>query len=358
MVNSLKNTIYVAVGEYNELVNITSTIPITIKGGFNSSSWTRGNDDKSIITGGNATADKTGRITTVANSKVTLENLDIKGAIIYYYGNYYAYGIVNSGDLTIKNCDIIGVESGSNYCAYGIYNNDNASQKLTIQSGKVTGISGSASVSSVYGIYSSSAATITISGGVITGAADSATVNYSAYGIYDSSNSNTKISISGGTITGAADGSNIKSSVYGVYSYGITITGGEVIGAAGGASVGDSAYGVYGQGTTAISNGTIKGTAGATVTNNSYGFCDSGTSTISGGLIIAAAGTASVSKTSYGVYGGTTTITGGTIIGASATAKSKSTSFIYGISGDSNTTISNCIIYGSESVDISGTFRM
>ncbi len=308
------NIIMVARGTYSELINITTTNQITIKGGYNTF-WTRINvNDKSTINGADATAINTGRITTGAGSKVILENLDIKGA---KYNNLFAYGVVANGDMTVDNCDIVGMESGTiTNSAYGIYSYSNNS-KLTILSGTVTAAAGTASVSSgrAYGIFN--AGTATISGGTITAVAGSASTDY-AYGVFNSG-STSKLTILSGTITGVAASASVSSSAYGVFNSGTaTISGSTITGAADSASVNDIAHGVL---------------------NN-------GTATINGGTITAAAGGARVSY-AYGVWNllGTATFSGGTIIGAAGSA---SVSGAYGVFNNSIATISNCQIYVRE----------
>jgi len=294
MINSSKYNVYVAMGTYNELVNITSSIPMAIKGGYNNN-WERDNsNDKSLINGINPTTDNIGRITTRFGSKVTLENLNIKGTI---YNN--AYGIVNNGDLTIDNCDIVAIEeSGNINYAYGIYNKDSSS-KLSILSGTITGATDdTAIISSIYGVYGGSIAIIS---GTIIGAVGNASV-YDAIGV-ESGYSNSSITIISGTIIGAV-GNVSANNAYGVYSWvGITMISGTIIGA----------------------------TNSASVHSNAYGF--------------------------YSINSFKTTITGGTITGAANSASVGSACGIYNTTSY-NSTISNCEIYGREpTVNVSGTIN-
>ncbi len=198
MVSSSRNVIYIATGTYSELINIETTTPFTIKGGYNVS-WVRANvNNKSTINGPNPTENKTGRITTIAGTKVTLENLDVKGVLYYNdaYGYLYAYGVVNNGNMAIDNCDIVAMESGSiSDYAYGVYNNGSM---LTINSGTITGAAGTASVGmSAYSI--DNFGTLTINGGIITGGAGNASLNSRAYGVR---NSNGIVTISNCSIYG------------------------------------------------------------------------------------------------------------------------------------------------------------
>ena len=203
-----KNTIYVTKSTYNERVNIINAIPITIKGGYNNS-WTRTNpNDMTIINGniGAAASNKTGAITIGVDSKVTLENLNIKGSLYKNkYSDQCACGIFSKGDLTIDNCDIVGIETATATTIYddcGIYIDDESiyysNPKLVIRSGTIKGAA-KGDINYTYGVcIFSKAATVTIENGTIIGATNNANVINEAHGICNYGSGN--IVISNGTI--------------------------------------------------------------------------------------------------------------------------------------------------------------
>ena len=318
LANYSEDTIYVAKGTYNELVNIVSIIPMTIKGGYtiSGSDWTRANiNERSIITkkvgGDGALPDGTGRITISENSKVILENIDIKGGAISSSTDDYVnppkhyteiYGIVNFGDLTIDNCDIVAMESGNIYnltasgnivgSNSGIRNNGG---KLTILSGRMIGAAGNANVKWSHGVTSFDGA-VTIIDGTITGITENATAEE------------------------WADGFEI---------WGVTLnnTGGIITGTTGNATAGSSGgIDIHNGGNINISGGTITGLTGNAKSDWVCGvnYDPSNDSkdaipldlVISGGIIIGSNGR----DTKWGAYGvksqkGTITISGGTIVG-------------------------------------------
>ncbi len=325
-------TIYVASGTYSDIVTITATVPITIKGGYNTS-WIRSNkDDKSTIDGGEG-KDHDGHINTKEGSKVTLENLDIKGAI-YDSGVYkYAYGVKNSGDMTVDNCDIIMVESGTLLSVFGFHNDANS--RLSIIGGTITGAAGDSEVTTnVCGIYNYYG-TLIVSGAAIRGAVDNVTAN-SISGISNFSGTativdTTIVGTTDNTTVGSATGNTSVISIDGVYTSG---------------------------GTTTISGCTITAATGdtAVVTNVSSIYNHYGTTTIKSGTIAGSAGTTTVSNKVYGVINnGTLSIEGGTIVGASESSSAKDSC---GVSNSQGTAIiSNCTIYGKTTATVTSTIE-
>ncbi len=348
MIDSSHDNIYLSSGAYNELVAITASVPVTIKGGFNGS-WERDNtSDKSTIGGVlNATTSTTGRITVAAGSKLMLENLYIKGSIY----NSYAYGIYNSGDLTIDNCDISALDGMAASSAYGVYNNGSAST-LSFLSGTIVGASGTVTVVDAYGIKNYG--TLLVVDGSITGCSNNITITTAAYGI-DSVKTAT---IRGGVITGAKNSNSIKKS-QGIYIsafstlsiFGGTIVGGDNI------TITTDGYGILGSGTdntVSIFGGAIVGVNNSTA-SSVYGFSNSSNAALMTGGTIVGANNSTATAYCYGIDNGAIIdIFGGTIGGAAGS--SSITTRVCGVQGGTGTTstISNCEIYGKETAT-SGT---
>ncbi len=347
--NAKKNTIYIAKGDYSDLANIATIYPLDIRGGY-SASWTRdSSDDKSKIEGKDATANYIGTITAMAGSKIALENLDIKGA---KYNNQNAFGIVYGGDLSMDNCDIVGVDSGTiSGGAYGIYNSSSSTSNLSISGATITGAAGTASVNITYAVNGSN---LTINSGTITGAKDNTTVSW----VYGASGSNLTIN-SGAVITGAAGSATVRW-VYGVSSSGTSIiSGGTITGAKDSAAVSNNIYGIYNGGSssniTVENSSIITGVAGNVTTSssaNAYGISGSGTVTINGATVTGAAESTSVSS-ACGVSGSNLTINSGTITGAKDNTTVR---WVYGVSNSGTSIISGGTITGAaESASVSSS---
>ncbi len=209
MLTSTRNHIYVAIGTYSEIVEIISDDPVVIKGGYNATTWERINTSDMSTIGGDDTLQIVdmagGRVVALgsdpmlATAKLTLENLIIMG-VRYTDSPSASYsdaiGVTCMGDLTVDNCHIVGLDSGTvSGVAAAIMG-----MNVTINSGVITGITGDATADRTGAI---SAVTLTINGGTMTGASGSATIDSYIFAV----GANGIMEIRGGTIVGIAGSS-------------------------------------------------------------------------------------------------------------------------------------------------------
>ena len=352
--NIIRNTIYIATGTYNELINITSTIPINIKGGYtiSGSNWTRANsNDKSIITtkiGGDGTLpDNTGRITISENSKAVLENINIKGGAVAgaFDGRdptiHYTeiYGIVNNGDLTIDNCYIVAIESGNINTltatdrvagtVYGLRNFGNS----VILSGEIIGSAGNAETKNSSAIFN--VGTLTIKNGTLIGITNDATSSNWASGVESFGGT---VTIIDGIITGVTGNSDSPSGAAGVNAHdnaNIIIKGGTITALTGNANRNWVAAVNYDDNVDTITNATpkftisggiITGSKGRDVLWEAIGVRNKkGNTRISGGTIVGIENGTVKDGGAKGIkvdgVGGIANISGGTITAATGSAK-------------------------------------
>ncbi|MCD8040072.1 MAG: hypothetical protein LUF82_00945, partial [Clostridia bacterium] len=241
------------------------------------------------------------------------EDSDGTGAI------YGTWTVVNNGTLYVESGTITGSGNAvENYAtayinggkliaeAYsGIYNEGT----LEVNGGTITGNN-----NGIYNYYNSSAASVTVNGGTVTG------TYYN--GIYSSAGS---VTVNDGTVEGVTySGICIENGGT------VTVTGGEIKGAYAGIESHDS-------GTTTVSGGTISG--------GNYGVVNNGTLTMSAGTVSGKWAIQSQFNTS------STTITGGTIIGTSVGVVSYSAPITLGTEGGND---EDLVITGDEAVEIVG----
>ncbi len=213
MVTTSKYNICVAMGTYSEAVEVISTIPTSIKGGFNSS-WIRENsDDKSIIR---------------------------RLPYIYFRGTNGTLTMRRDTNLTLENLYIAGnLENTAKPLSMGVAVNYNCT--LTLNGCDIVGKDGNGIVNEAWGVRVSSG-TLIISNSRIVGAVGDLEVTGRAFALkaYDS-----VVTMRSGEIVAATDNVNVlgnttpsyelsgihpSAAIYSEYNNVITIISGEIYG--------------------------------------------------------------------------------------------------------------------------------
>jgi hypothetical protein len=259
---------------------------------------------------------------------LTLTNAYIRGADSSgrSYGAYLPADttIVLNGDSTIASgtgsYDCVAV-----FCDYA----------LTIKDGEATGVG---SLSAVGGKSSEGDSkgleadgTLTINSGRVTGLGG--TAYNSSYGIY----AKTLIVSGSADVTGIAGTANQQSS-YGVYCWSSASVEGSLT-AVGAYANGRDSFGIETYNFLNVSGGTVVAQGGKSATNSSYGVrVDSGTVALTGGLLVASSGEVSDGKTSQALNKAPTD---GAEIPASLTALAGAQTGKFAVYGDSTTYTNN-----------------
>ncbi len=375
MVTTEKNVIFVESGTYEGVVNVDTTIPLLIKGGYDPIFSTQNLNNKSVLKGAadeplviNNYPAGAGRIATIANSKLTINGLDIYGV---RYNHYVAEdsatsfaAIYSEGDLTLDNCEITGITEGVAGDSCGIYFvGENTS--VDILNSVIYGANGNANIGNSHGIYGGGNETIicNIKNSTIYGLSGNAKTDYANYGLFFCYG---VLTVSNSTIYGSA-GSAITSSSYGIMSSNATINICDDTKIYGASENVDTVYtymyvyGVYGGGSGSVINvysGTeIYGAAGnAVIIGHGLNVAgihndNDGIANIYGGTIYGAADNAKISLPTYGIDSrGALNISGANTIiyGAAGNVITSYDVFGINISGENAlVTISDATIYGT-----------
>ncbi len=256
-----KNIINVKSGVYKELINITTSIPITISGGYTSTFLYQDMYNKSIITERDdesasfrTSSLKNARIVTQSNSDVTLNNLRIEGARTGLPDSTPYHpdrcGVLIAGKATIVDCDIYGaffnerveLSNGGVYNydafivnrAYGLY--IDYSGIVNIKNGSITvgsaaEVSLEAMGSQFYGIYNNEGS-VTIDGtsiNTITTNISKITLTSGSIRLYGINNIGGKLTMKRGYISGGSIEDSRSCGIYNIEGE-VRIEGGFVYG--------------------------------------------------------------------------------------------------------------------------------